>query len=213
MEFIVISENKIKVMLTEEDLRDFEIDADELDYSNTDTKRMFWDILSRAKHTAGFDTDGQRVLVQLYPSRHGGCEMFVTKIGDLSHSDEICCNQERSSPLISEKITLKSPTKSIKKSKKHFSAFCFERLEDVIAVCRQLYRTEYGDDCSAYIGDNGAYYLILSGVDTTGYTPFDKFSFIGEFGSVENYEAIRYYLCEHGKKLCPKDTVKLLSRC
>ena len=81
MEIILISECKLKIALREEDLAAFEIRADELDYSNTETKRMFWDLLTRAKQKTGFDTDGQRVLVQLYPSKDGGCEMFVTKIG------------------------------------------------------------------------------------------------------------------------------------
>ena len=83
----MISDNKLKVMLCEEDLKGFQLKADQLDYSNTDTKRMFWDVLSKAKHQTGFDTDGQRVLVQLYPSKEGGCEMFVTKIGLLSSPD------------------------------------------------------------------------------------------------------------------------------
>ena len=86
MEIIMISNSKLKIMLCEEDLRQFELKADQLDYSNTDTKRMFWDVLSKAKHKTGFDTDGQRVLVQLYPSKEGGCEMFVTKIGSLCAS-------------------------------------------------------------------------------------------------------------------------------
>ena len=183
MEFILISESKIKVMLTEDDLRDFEISTEELDYSNTDTKRMFWDVLSRAKHTTGFDTDGQRVLVQLYPSRHGGCEMFVTKIGALSHNDEGCRYNE-STPIISEKITVKNPHKSSKKAKKIYSAFSFESLEDIIAVCRELYHIEYDDSCFSYIGDNGLYYLLIAGIDTTGYTPFDKFSFLDLWGNV-----------------------------
>ena len=83
MEIIMINENKLKVMLCKEDLSHFELSPEQLDYSNTETKRMFWDVLSRAKHQTGFDTDGQRVLVQLYPSKEGGCEMFVTKIGIL----------------------------------------------------------------------------------------------------------------------------------
>ena len=88
----MISDNKLKVMLCQEDLKHFELKAEELDYSNTETKRMFWDVLSQAKHQTGFDTDGQRVLVQLYPSKEGGCEMFVTKIGLLSSS----CNRKPS---------------------------------------------------------------------------------------------------------------------
>ena len=50
MEIIMISDCKLKVMLGEDDLKQFEIKAEQLDYSNTETKRMFWDLLSRAKH-------------------------------------------------------------------------------------------------------------------------------------------------------------------
>ena len=63
MEIIMISESKLKVMLTSEDLQAFELEAEDLDYGNTETKRMFWDVLGRAKNSVGFDTDGQRVLV------------------------------------------------------------------------------------------------------------------------------------------------------
>ena len=116
MEFILINDNKIKVMLTEEDLQEFEIEADELDYSNTDTKKMFWDVLSRAKRLTGFDTDGQRVLVQLYPSRHGGCEMFVTKIGTLCTAEDSQPSLKRP-PIISEKITV-NPKNDLSRSQK-----------------------------------------------------------------------------------------------
>ena len=34
----------------------------------------------------GFDAVGERVFVQYYPEKHGGCEMFVTKIGLLDDS-------------------------------------------------------------------------------------------------------------------------------
>ena len=88
MEIIMISDSKIKVMLSADDLKGFDLDTASLDYSNTETKRMFWDILSRAKHSIGFDTDGHRVLVQLYPSRCGGCEMFVTRLSCLYDTDK-----------------------------------------------------------------------------------------------------------------------------
>ena len=138
--------------------------------------------------------------------------MFVTKIGALSHNDE-GCHYNESTPIISEKITVKNPHKSSKKAKKIYSAFSFESLEDIISVCRELYHIDYDDSCFSYIGDNGFYYLLIAGIDTTGYTPFDKFSFLNEFGTLENYEAIKYYLAEHGKKLCDKNTVATLSTC
>ena len=213
MEFILISDSKIKVMLTEEDLKEFEIEADELDYANTDTKRMFWDILSRAKHITGFDTDGQKVLVQLYPSRHGGCEMFVTKIGALHSTEESCHIHGKPEPIISEKITVKGKSRSALKPKKRVSVFAFDTLEEMLSVCRRLRSLGYSEESSAYIGENRRCYLLLDGVDTTGYEPIDKFSFIYEFGVVENSDATDFFLLERGKSLCSENAVEILSKC
>ena len=211
MEFILISDNKIKVMLTEDDLREFEIETEDLDYSNTDTKRMFWDVLSRAKKLTGFDTDGQRVLVQLYPSRHGGCELFVTKIGTLCAADENCPTKKRA-PILSEKISFDEDGECLDAKKKNYAAFSFDSIETVIAVCRRLSKIDYSSYSSAYIGDNGRYYLILNDIDVSGYT-LDKYSFLFEFGSLEGYETTAAYLTEHAKSLAKTRAVSLLATC
>ena len=52
MEVILISNSKVKIMLTEEDLREFAIDCDAAE-SDADLRRRFKDVLRRA------DDDGQ----------------------------------------------------------------------------------------------------------------------------------------------------------
>ncbi len=210
MEFILISDNKIKVMLTEEDLQEFEIETEELDYSNTETKRMFWDVLSRAKKLTGFDTDGQRVLVQLYPSRQGGCELFVTKIGALCSAEEKCPTQK--APLLCEKICFDEDFGGFAKPKGAHAAFSFDSLKNITAACRRLFEIEYSSASSAYIGEDGRYYLILRDIDVSGYT-LDKYSFLFEFGSIESYEVTDAYLAEHAKRLVTRSAVSLLATC
>ncbi len=212
MEFILINENKMKVMLSACDLEEFEVEADELDYANTDTKRMFWDILSRAKHSTGFDTDGQRVLVQLYPSRHGGCEMFVTKIGILGSIDESCENECAKAPIISEKITVKPRAEKSRAQKKQLTAYGFENLSFMLSVCKQLFTIGYSGESSAYIGDNERFYLFLSEPEPKSYFQLDRYSFINEFGKEENRDSARLYLSEHGKAICRSNAVALLSK-
>ena len=205
MEIIMISNSKLKVMLCEEDLKQFELKAEQLDYSNTDTKRMFWDILSKAKHQTGFDTDGQRVLVQLYPSKEGGCEMFVTKIGALS--------------------TPEQPKKSSKKDKNDhdfdcssnirrnitYNAFSFKSTEDMLNVCRRLDAMGYIGESSAYINENGKMFLFLSDVNFDEFTPLDEFAFILEYATLENISNTALYFSEHGKQICERDAVSILS--
>lgn len=204
MEIIMISENKLKIMLCKEDLTHFELKPEQLDYSNTETKRMFWDVLNRAKHQNGFDTDGQRVLVQLYPSKEGGCEMFVTKIGVL-HNEESKShiNEKKHSGAINFKKSSRSHTSQ--------SAFRFEDTEEMLEVCRRLKKIGYLGDSSAYFCDNGSKYLLLSDVDSSEFAPPDEFSFISEYGDLENSKNLEYYILEHGKAICEFDAVSILS--
>ena len=204
MEIIMINENKLKVMLCKEDLCHFELSPEQLDYSNTETKRMFWDVLSRAKHQTGFDTDGQRVLVQLYPSKEGGCEMFVTKIGVLRDNS----NENIKTYTKEKKQTV------LTNSKKDFSysAFRFDDTESMLEVCRRLASIGYIGESSAYFCENGKKYLLLSDIDFDEFAPPDEFSFISEYGDFENSKRLRYYLSEHGKTICEYDAVSTLSK-
>ncbi len=208
MEIIMISDSKLKVMLTKEDLEDFDIETEELDYGNTETKRMFWDILSRAKHTVGFDTDGHRVLVQLFSSRAGGCEMFITKIGSVCppcQSKEDPNEDGDLHPILHYKPSYRSVSERGKTG-----AFGFDCLPHLLTVCRRLIGIGYGGNSSAYIGDDKRYYLFLDGLDPTGYLPIDEYSFIAEYGSTENIDAITGFLHEHGKAICDDRAVEQL---
>ena len=62
MELILINEKKLKIMLSPEDMREYEIDPDSVDYDKTETRRAFWSILDEAKHRTGFDAASERVL-------------------------------------------------------------------------------------------------------------------------------------------------------
>lgn len=208
MEIIVISDNKLKIMLSKEDLKQFELSADQLDYSNTETKRMFWDILSKIKHQTGFDTDGQRVLVQLYPSKEGECEMFVTKMGITSpiNSETNACENTKTRSMLLTNI------KTDQRKNITLSVFSFEKNEELLNVCRRLDSIGYTGESSLYIGENGQKYLFLSDLDFSDYAPFDEFSFILEYAKLENKENINYYVLEHSKTICQTDAVSILSR-
>ncbi|MBR2292851.1 MAG: adaptor protein MecA [Clostridia bacterium] len=194
MELLMINESKLKIMMTKEDLGEFDLCADELDYCNTETKRMLWDLLNRAKHTVGFDTDGYRVLVQLYPSRTGGCELFVTKVTSIFGDGEDEDFFDEESPVEDEATKL--------------CAFGFETLDGMLAVCRRLMTVGYGKASQAYIGDTRRYYLFLErGVQSS---PTDPYAFILEYGTAENAEATKEFLCEYGRVICAERAVEHL---
>ncbi len=211
MEIIMISDSKIKVMLSADDLKGFDLDTASLDYSNTETKRMFWDILSRAKHSIGFDTDGHRVLVQLYPSRCGGCEMFVTRLSCRYDAEK---GEQSERPEIEPVINKLPPKKSLKKEEHdgRIGAFAFENIENMISVCRRLVNIGYNGESDAYVGEDKRSYLFLSDLEPCAYLPLDEFSFICEYGTAENEEATRSYVSEHAKEICKTHAVEELAK-
>lgn len=82
MELIVISESKLKIMLTAPDMVHYELEAARMDCADAHTRAAFRHIFDDARAEIGFETQGERLFVQLYTSKEGGCEIFVTKLGD-----------------------------------------------------------------------------------------------------------------------------------
>ena len=88
MEILKISDSKLKIMLTADDMKKYRLSRDSVDYNDAKTRRSFSEILSYVKSTHGFNTERDKVLIQFYPSKDGGSELFVTKLGLLPPSSE-----------------------------------------------------------------------------------------------------------------------------
>ena len=209
MELIIINDFKLKVTLTGDELLDFSLDADTLDYSNAETKKMFWDVLARAKHSVGFSTDGHRVLVQLYPSKAGGCEMFITKLGLLPNDcyTESCKAEGNESK---KRVLHYKPSHKKHSSNDRTGVFSFNEISSLLAVCRRLRDIGYDGNSSAFCCDKKKYYLFLDGLDPYGFMPPDEFTFINEYGEAENTEAMTYYVEEHARAICNSNAVEIL---
>lgn len=209
MELLRIGEEKLKIILTHDDLLSFEMEESDLDYANTETKRMLWNILHQAKTSVGFNADGHRVLVQLYPSKSGGCEMFVTKLGTLPCD---CPIEEKATEEKEEECLYRSKKTNAPLPKNgRLGAFCFVSLDDLLSACRRLASLPHRGQSYAYRAEDGQYYLFLDGLDATGYFSVDEFSFLYEYGAARSPSATRAMLSEHGVLFCPNDAVEKLS--
>lgn len=219
MELILISDSKLKIMLTRDDLRLYSIDCDTLDYENTETRRAFWSILDEAKHRTGFDAASEKVFVQVYPSKAGGCEMYVTKLGALEESeqgdteDDVIINpapiKKRGENIIRKEtyLTLNEKKRSIQRKREEI--FKFDSLELLIKACRRLWGIGYSNESSAYIGD-GACYLLLCGEDVIewrgGVRPL-----VLEYSDKVDVGDFDMYIAEHGRCICENNAVRVLA--
>ena len=84
MEFYVICSTKLKITMTEEETAQYGIKATDGEYEGSSVRTSLGLILARAESEAGFKVGTEQVLIQLYPMREGGCEIFVTKLSTLS---------------------------------------------------------------------------------------------------------------------------------
>lgn len=197
MDLIKISDNKIKIMLSPVDLQSYELSISELDCTNVETREAFRSIMNEARNRIGFDTGGNQIYVQVYPSREGGCEMFVTKLGLLCHTEH---------PSLPE---------AVKGDEGHGNVgFGFESMEHLLAACRRLGAMPYAGESSAYRTDEGRYFLMLGGL--TGKRPpicesDHLLSVLEEYGKRQNAAAIALYIREHATVLCEGEAINRLA--
>lgn len=188
MELLLISENKIKISLTKADLDGYSITSDDIDYDNTETRRVFWTLLDEAKRKTGFDAAKSRIFIQIYPGKDGGCELYVSKISRAEKDDEISLNVLRELSKISKESKEKKP-----------SVYLFDGMSELIAVCRRLKSLGYSQSSSAYSEGKSRFFL---SVDGDG-----EYSFIEEYGIRQSTEKIMLYIKEHCGAICEGDAV------
>ena len=213
MDLIRIDNNKLKIMLTPVDMQSYALD-DSMDYTKTETRQAFRTIMSEVRSRTGFDAEGDRIYVQLYPSRSGGCEMFVTKLEMLCAADHRA-TEPSSTSSGNARATTQPRTHLLPAAEGGRSvAFAFTALEDLLRVCRRLYAQAFGGSSAAYHSEDQRYYLLLGEIGGRRQPLlFDKvaLSFLNEYGTQQNPDAVRLYIREHGKPICEDNAVARLA--
>ncbi len=149
MELIMVNSVKLKIILSPKDMQEMEITNETLDYSCEKTKKAFRTILERAKLETGFDIKHDRVYVQVFPSVDGGCEMFLTKRGQLLPEPK------KEGTYFRKKYRLVSDYESEQKAYIAES----EELDDIINLCIRMKTEGFSGKSALYFLD-GKYYLL-----------------------------------------------------
>ena len=234
MELIRISEGKLKIMLTPPDMEKYHLSCDELDCTSEDTREAFRHIFDDACAEVDFKADGERLFIQLYTSRGGGCEIFVTKIQSPAvRSDSALTSPERA---LIERIVESGDSdgaqKSINSGKQdklmNISArekeiataprlcphvFAFDGLSPLISVCRRLSAIKADCESRAYIDKNDVSFLVLYLPAGSYYRLSDRLAFISEYGQRIMSEGAEARLCEHASPVCAENAIEILSKC
>ena len=196
MELIRISDSKLKIILNEADMRRYALSSDSLSYENTETRRAVREMLTEARDEIGFDAAAERLLIQAYPSREGGCEFYVTKI---------------------DGGALEEPKKpapaAVKEGKGRVVIYTLPNLVALLSVCRHLAATGYREYSAAYAGRGDTCYLVLrENVRAMGYPPASAFYHPAEeYGEKYGTTPKLAYIKEHARCIYDGDAVGTLA--
>lgn len=205
MELIRISDRKLKIMLTAEDMTAYDFDPDTISDNTAQTGHAFRLLLADIRRQIAFDTDNRHLTVQYFPSRGGGCEMFVSTIPVCSEG-----RKKLSAPRDGGALTVRSGRQTVPVFRRD-GAYRFERLDNLLRACRRLSDAGYIGESTAYRDDCGRYYLLLLMVSASPFSASGEFAFLSEYGEVMNPAHLRVWFREHGNLICSSAAVQTLA--
>ena len=179
MELILISKSKLKIMLSADDMKTYNIECD----GDTAFRRGFRPVLERARRDCGFESEGGRLLVQIFPSRGGGCEMFITRVAP---------DNERETVRRRERCVM-----------------IFPGAGELVSVCALLQSRGYCGESSAFSFKTGACALLVEDFDPDGALPL--WAATAEYGEKRKGKEIEAYIKEHGMPIFDRNAVTKLS--
>lgn len=208
MELIVINENKLKIIMNEQEMQQYGLDENEFHLCISDTRKILARILHNSPIATGFELPlpNERILLQLYPERQGGCELYVTRLA----LDEENVITEDSTMKSEESHLLPIYTGDAENKKRLLLCYSFEKLNDIIRSCRELKERFPIVDGSVYFGEDEKYYFILKR-DVNIEEKYSISSVLSEFGELKNADHSLLRLCERGRCICETNAIEIFS--
>ena len=209
MELIIINENKLKIMMTQNDMKAYGLDENEFYCSITNSKEILKKILHNSPLHTGFEyiSPFDKILMQLYPDKSGGCELYVTKITlDEKEGEEFMSYDNE------ERYLLPKPTSKKESAKIPLLSYRFDKLENAIQVTRELIRRNYIGASSFYRDFEGKYFLFVIHTKSDNSDSTSPIDCLLEFGELVNAENSRMHLLEKGKCIFKEKAVEQLSK-
>ena len=203
MEYILINESKLKIICEEHELELYGVSADSLEYGDASSRKFLDDLLKEAKSKLKFESAKHRILIQLYPCKDGGCEIFISKL-DLAKKEE----NIKKTPNAKSKETIKK-------------LFFFEKLDFLLEACKRISFLQHSNSSAFYLEERG-YYLYFEICDMPkikesdeleeyGIPMLDEYSFLFEYGEAQNVKEELPYLKEYAKIICEQKAIEKLN--
>ena len=201
-----ISENKIKVTISPDDLDERNIDLNSLTSNSPAAQELFWDLMEQAEVEFGFNASDSQLCIEAVSDSHEGFIITVTKLdgdGDFESIQKFIKNRFR-----------KSDLKVKRKSRKICSAimiYSFNNFDDISALCSKIDSLYSGESTLYKLKE--VYYLVLTknSFNTPDIRRLEVI--LSEYGRrVSNVGFYEGYLNEYGTKIMEYNALEII-RC
>lgn len=199
MDYIKISNSKLKIMLTAEDMKKYEIQSASIAIPDMQIRQILQKLLCDAHVQADFMGEDTRLYVQMFPCTGGGCELFISRLDSIQK------------PGLPEPFA-KSKALMLKDKGFGDAVYCFESLTDMIALCRRLCSVGFDYESVAFMEGEHKYYLFLCAFPPPSLYELDTYCFLSEYGTRQNFKLIEGRMVEYGKVICKNDAVHVLGQ-
>ena len=186
MHISLIHENKLKVILTAEDMAELDLDYEQMDYADPQTRKALMRILKEGKAQAGFSPHKTKLFIEVYPCDGGGCVLYFTNLYAAAKEGGSCSGMD---PVLFQFQDVDVLTQG--------ACMVFDRYS------HRIYKS------SLYLLD-GCYRLIVWPLDYS-----DRLSvyFLSEYGEkVGEGELLAAFTEEHGQELIRDNAIDILSK-
>ena len=187
-----ISPDKFRIMFSDEDLKDFGVDFENLKYNSDEAQEIFWDLIEHAQIEDEFFGDGAQIVVEAVASKNDGLTMTVTRVSDAEKL-----------PKIKHKKTKQRKPKDISPV-----IFSFSDFEDLIKACKYIENIFVG--VSRLYKLDGEYYLVMDAIHESVAIKVD--SLLYEYGEkILNSAVAQGKLAEYGNLLIKNTAIASIS--
>ena len=142
-----ISSNKFRITFTDEDLKDFDVDFENIKYSSEDAQEIFWQLIEQAEIEEEFFDEGGQIIVEAVASKNKGLTMTVTRVTDL----------DKSTPKIRRKKDKRGKNADLSPL-----IYSFVDFENLVQACKRVENFFVG--ISKLYKMDGEYFLVMEAV-------------------------------------------------
>lgn len=199
-------------MLTKEDMQNYHIGLSEISCGDPLCRDAIKELIRNAGRKVGLEPDGERMFLQLYPERDGGCEIFATFLSgkNAAMPDHITTGMDHTTNSEDNMPKTAVESKNIRERYRPLpEIYKFRDFKDLLLLCRRLDRRKKNFYQSGGISalyaerDKNEYYLIIFGEDCG--------CIVGEYGGIKKNSASYAYISEHCFNICSSDAIETLS--